>query len=443
MDGHALDRVGTNNPALTAPSQLLSGTHAQDNQDEPLSQFGFEQKQLRPTWRNWRNVVRNFSPSWFSVTMGTGITSLIFIILPFKSDCLYWLSVAFFALNTILFFAALFISILRYVLYPEVWGAMIADSTNSLFLGTIPIGFSTLVESWIFLCAPYMGYWAVTFAWVCWIINCVVALAVTISLTILLISATHQQALHRITAAQLLPISATMVAAATGAEIAKFIQDPQVALGTLLASYVMWGMAMPLSMTVLVMYYTRLALHKLPPREVVVSSFLPLSPLGMGGYTILYLGTVSRDVFPRTQFFQGLPVAGEIFFILGAFIALTMWGFGLIWLCFALASIYKSRPFPFNMGWWGFTFPLGAFAISTIELGTQMPSLFFRILGTIFGMAVVLLWFVVTVGTVRGAVDGSLFMASCVMHASKKTKDEEEAGEEEEEVIEEGEVGKC
>lgn len=297
---------------------------------------------------------------------------------------------------------------------------MLNDSTNSLFLGTIPMGFATLIEAWIFLCVPYWGSWAVTFAFVCWIIDCIVAVAVTISLTVLLISATHQQALHRITAAQLLPIAATIVASGTGAEIANLLPNSEQALGALIASYVMWGMSTPLAMTVLVMYYTRLALHKLPPREIVVSSFLPLGPLGMGGYTIMYLGVVSRKVFPRTELFHDLPIAGDMFYILGVFIALIMWGFGLTWLCFALASIYKARPFPFNMGWWGFTFPLGVFAVSTIEFGVQMPSLFFKVLGTILSITVILLWCVVAIGTVRGAWDGRLFHAPCLANLPKK-----------------------
>jgi tellurite resistance protein TehA-like permease len=200
------------------------------------------------------------------------------------------------------------------------------------------------------------------------------------------------------------------------------LPNPQHALGTLLASYVMWGMSTPLAMTVLVMYYTRLALHKLPPREIVVSSFLPLGPLGMGGYTIMYLGSVSRDVFPSTQFLSSSPIAGDIFYILGLFIALIMWAFGLTWLCFALASIWKTGSFPFNMGWWGFTFPLGVFAVSTIELGLQMPSLFFRVLGTVLSVAVILLWCVVATGTVRGAWDGRLFNAPCLANLPKRVE---------------------
>ncbi|OCL13951.1 hypothetical protein AOQ84DRAFT_351743 [Glonium stellatum] len=435
MDEHKLERLASDNPAMTMPAnQTVSREKLQrqvsKNQPIKSSNPSGDQEiviekspqQLTKYDVGWRRVVRNFSPSWFSVTMGTGIVSLLLITIPFKARWLYWISVLFFVLNTLLFFSAFLTSILRYTLYPEIWFVMIADETNSLFLGTIPMGFATLVECWIFLCVPYWGAWSITFAWACWMIDCVAAAAVTVSLTVLLISKSDQQPLHRITAAQLLPIAATIVAAGTGAEVAGVLQNSDHALGTLIASYVMWGMATPLAMTVLVMYYQRLALHKLPPREVVVSSFLPLGPLGMGGYTILYLGKVSREVFPRVEFFHNLTIAGDVVYILGVFVALIMWGFGLMWLAFALATIYKSRPFPFNMGWWGFTFPLGVFAVSTIEFGVEMPSLFFRVLGTIFGVAVIILWMVVVTGTAKGAWSGKLFYAPCLANLKKEEK---------------------
>lgn len=75
--------------------------------------------------------------------------------------------------------------------------------------------------------------------------------------------------------------------------------------------------------------------------------------------------------------------AGSIFYTVGFLGALILWSFGLVWLFFALASIVRSKTFPFNIGWWGFTFPLGVFATCTCEMGMELPSKFFRILGTV------------------------------------------------------------
>lgn len=365
----------------------------------------------------WRRVVRNFSPSWFSATMGTGIVSLLLITIPFQATWLYWLSVVFFVLNAFIFTAFFTISVLRYTLYPKIWTVMIRDPTNSLFLGTIPMGFATLIESWYLLCCPYWGHWSVILAWAAWMLDSVAAVAITVSLMFMLISESHQNQLDRITAAQLLPIAATIVASGAGAEVAELLMrigSLDHALGTLITSYVMWGMSMPFALTVLVMYYQRLALHKLPSREIIVSSFLPLGPLGMGGYTIFYAGKVARELLPQVELLNQVPVAGDILYVMGMLIALLMWGFGLVWMVFALATIWSSRPFPFNMGWWGFTFPLGVFAVSTITFGVEMPSLFFKVLGTIFSVAVIMLWCVVAAGTARGAWSGKLLYAPCL-----------------------------
>ncbi|CAI7635993.1 unnamed protein product [Penicillium viridicatum] len=322
--------------------------------------------------------------------MGTGIVSVLMTLIPFDGPVLHYLSIIFFLLNTVLFTLAFIASILRYALYPEIWKVMIQDPTNSLFLATIPMGFATLIEMWVFLCVPIWGEWAKTVAWALWIIDMVAAASVTLSLSFILISQRYITSLDRITALQLLPIAASIVAAGTGAEIAIILPDKQHALGTLLVSFILWGMGTPLAIAVLVIYYKRLAVHNLPPRELIVSCFLPLGPLGFGGFGILYIGKVTRVLLEDSQFLD--PIAGQVAYVLGVFVSLAMWSFGLIWLVFALATVLYSSPFPFNMGWWGFTFPLGVYAANTIELGVEMDIIFFKVLGTTLSGFVLLLW---------------------------------------------------
>lgn len=95
------------------------------------------------------------------------------------------------------------------------------------------------------------------------------------------------------------------------------------------------------------------------------------------------LGVTAQDIFPKTHTLEG--AAGPTFYTMGFLIALVMWAFGLVWLFFAIASIVRCRKFPFNLGWWGFTFPLGVYAISTCQLGRELPSRFFAVLGTVRG----------------------------------------------------------
>lgn len=228
--------------------------------------------------------------------------------------------------------------------------------------------------------------------------------------------AVHESPLHTMTAAWLLPIVATIVAGASGGIVAAIIPNHREALITVITSYVLLGTGLPLALTVLVIYFLRLTTSTLPPNEVIVSTFLPLGPLGQGGFGIQQLGKVSMTLFHQTNTFpeSTLVYAGDVFYLFGFLVAIFLWGFGLVWLFFALATIYHSKHFPFNMGWWGFTFPLGVYATSTISISQELPSGFFRVLATIFSLSVVALWIVVSVGTIHKAVTGEIFYAPCL-----------------------------
>lgn len=105
--------------------------------------------------------------------MGTGIVSILLNTLPYNGRWLYWISVVIFALNVLLFAIFLFLSVLRYVLYPEIFPALVTHPTQSLFLGTFPMGLATITNMICFVCVPAWGAWASYVAWGLWIGNVV------------------------------------------------------------------------------------------------------------------------------------------------------------------------------------------------------------------------------------------------------------------------------
>jgi tellurite resistance protein TehA-like permease len=50
---------------------------------------------------------------------------------------------------------------------------------------------------------------------------------------------------------------------------------------------------------------------------------------------------------------------GDIFYLIGLLTGLILWGFALVWFVVAIIMIATAATFPFNMGWWGFIFPVG------------------------------------------------------------------------------------
>jgi tellurite resistance protein TehA-like permease len=127
--------------------------------------------------RGWRRIVRNFTPSWFAVNMGTGIVSILLHNLPYNGPWLQYISYIFFALNVALFVLFLLLSLLRYTLYPRIWKAMIRHPAQSLFLGCFPMGLATIINMICFVCIPNWGgeWWRV--AWALWWIDTAVASA--------------------------------------------------------------------------------------------------------------------------------------------------------------------------------------------------------------------------------------------------------------------------
>lgn len=211
-------------------------------------------------------------------------------------------------------------------------------------------------------------------------------------------------------ASWLLPIVATIVASATGSYVADVLKNDQHALWTIITSYILWGCGVPVAMMMLVIYFQRLIIYGMPPKEALMSDFIPLGPLGQGSAAILQLGQDAMKLFGRNDFIPMAPMAGQFFYVAGILMSLVMWGFGLVWLFYAVASMSHNK-IPFNLGWWAIIFSLGVYTVATTTLAKEMPSLFFKVLGTIISVIVVLLWIMVSVGTIRATVSGQLFKA--------------------------------
>ncbi|KAL6360218.1 hypothetical protein LRP88_05921 [Fusarium phalaenopsidis] len=347
--------------------------------------------------RGWRRVVLGFTPSWFTVTMGTGITSILLHNLPYNGRWLYWISVVIFCLNILLFLLFLCISVVRYTMFKGLWSETLRNPAQAVFLGTFPMGLSTIINMIVFVCVPAWGDRAAVFAWALWWIDIVLAVACNFYIPYAIM--------------QTPGVIADIVASATGAIVANVLPNEQHALWTVIISYILWGTGVSTAMLILAMYYNRLMFHDVPPKEMIVSSFIPLGPLGQGAAGIQLLGQVSLKLFKSNNFIPAAPLAAQFFYVAGTLIALLMWGFGLMWLFFALAALYRRRRFPFNLNWWAFTFPLGVYAVATTTLAQELPSVFFKVLGTILSVIETMLWIMVAVGTVWYSLNGRLFQS--------------------------------
>ncbi|RWQ91213.1 voltage-dependent anion channel-domain-containing protein [Paecilomyces variotii] len=101
-----------------------------------------------------RTAERNFSPLWFSVSLGTGMASMLLSQLPYNTRGVQLASLALFVLNILVFVTILAISMCRYILYLQALRGVIEDREQILSLPLIPMAYSTLINMITFVLVP-------------------------------------------------------------------------------------------------------------------------------------------------------------------------------------------------------------------------------------------------------------------------------------------------
>jgi len=372
--------------------------------DRPLQQA------LRPTAKPFREIIRNFTPNWFTVTMGTGALALTLNQFPFPVPGLRELGTSLWLLNIVLFVGFSLLYAARWALFFDEAKRIFRHPVMSMFFGAVPMGLATIVNGFINFGVHLLGEKAILIAHALWWVDA--ALSVACGLVIPYFMFTRQDhGIEKMTAIWLMPIVAAEVAAASGALLAPHLPAPD-AFTVLVLGYALWAFSVPLAMSILVILVLRLAVHKLPERDVGASAWLALGPIGTGALGLVLLGGDAPAVFAA----NGLAGVGDVAFGLGVIGGLMLWGYGAWWLALAtLKTIrYVREGLPFNLGWWGFTFPLAVYTLATLALARVTHFSAFAVLGAVMAAAIAVLWTIVAAGTARGAWHGTLFVAPCL-----------------------------
>jgi C4-dicarboxylate transporter/malic acid transport protein len=362
-----------------------------------------------------REAIRQFTPNWFAATMGTGILALALGQLPWPVPGLAQLGRALWLFNILLFVVCTAMYSARWVLFFHEARQIFGHSTVSMFFGTIPMGLATLVNGLVQYGSPWWGSTAIAWAHALWWLDVAMALACGVLIPFMMFTR-QQHSIDQMTAVWLLPVVAAEVAAASGGAIAPHLAEAGAQFNMLITSYVLWAYSVPVALSILVILLLRLALHKLPHASMAASSWLALGPIGTGALGMLLLGNDAPAVFAA----HGMPGVGEVAAGIGVVTGVLFWGLGLWWMVLAglITARYLKAGIAFNLGWWGFTFPLGVYGLATLKLGAVLDLLFFDVLGTVLIACLVVMWAVVAVKTTVGAYRGSLFVSPCIAMSS-------------------------
>ncbi|KAK0504623.1 voltage-dependent anion channel [Armillaria luteobubalina] len=376
--------------------------------------------------KTFKDVVRHFAPAWFAVIMGTGAISTLFHAFPYGtgSQGLRIMTLIFFFLNLCLFITFCAISIVRYITFPDIWGIMIRHPVQSLFTGTYPMGAITILNIAVSLIHEDYGFGGKPFLyvlWAFWWLDVISSFLCCFGVMHFMITA-QKHSLESMTSVWLLPVVTLIVASSGGGVIAPSLYKYSLnhAVITATFSIFMVSIGLTIALMMLTVYLLRLIVHGLPAGAGITSVFLPLGPTGQAGYSILLLGQFFKSVLPLhygNSELLNAEATGATIHVICTIISLILWSLASMWLFFAVLgvqNVLRQTRIPFKVQVWGIIFPNGVYANLTLNLASTFDSPFFRVWGSIYSVATLIVWCLVASRTVMLAWNKQIFEAPCL-----------------------------
>lgn len=343
--------------------------------------------------------------------MGTGILSLMLGQFSVLVPAAHGPAVALWLVDCVVFCVCSVMFVLRAVLFPETIRPLFHHDAQSMFAGAVPMGLATVVNGFVAFGDPLFGTAAFAIAHILWWADALLAVVSGLLIPFLMFTEQHHE-LDRMSALWLLPIVACEVTAASAAQVAPHTGSGAEAV-LVVTGLILWAFSVPAALGVLTILFLRLALHRIPPKELGISGWLALGPLGTGSLSLVLLASAVQPVLVRTP----LAPLGPAFSAIGIVGGLMLWGYGAWWWALGIASTlyHARRELPFNMGWWALTFPLGVYTAATYAIAGALHSKPFESIAIGLTILLAVLWSVVSIKTAVGIYDGDLFRAPCLV----------------------------
>ncbi len=352
---------------------------------------------------NLSKVIKNFTPDWFTLNMGTGI---VFVVINniHKNLFIYQheISKIFWIMDSIFFvlFSILFLS--RIILFTNTIKNILLHPVQSMFLGAIPIALVSISEGFLAFKVSFLGFSPFEISFYLWIIDVVFAITVALVVPFFMFTTKDKHSLESMTALWLMPIVPPGAAALAGGVLSKYFIGDNASL-FLTINYLLWMLTTPLVFSILAIFILRLTSHKLPDKTMAATSWLSLGSLSIASLGILLLGESAKIVF------SGLM--GNFLYKFSYITGLLIWAYCFWWyaISWLMTLKYFKEGLPFSMGWWAFTFPIGVFAAATLQLWHLNHYEIFKIAGFLFTVQLMIFWVIVFMKTIPGILSGELF----------------------------------
>lgn len=268
-NGHA------NGSAMT-PAQ--TNRESQDDVHESTKEGNGQLKDtITITKGRWESAVETFAPIWYTVSMNTGILSILYHQLPYGARWLRICSTIMFIFNIIIFTTVTLIHLIRLCRYPKSWLRQTSDPQEACMWACAPIALFT-ISAQIGLTvsqASWGGHpWTIV-AYVFWWFNQTWMFSMGPIIYTFLMKSERFRNGPVLAAIVLAPVG-TATASVVGATIITYSADvsPRLAVPVIIWGYMLLGIGGLLGLLAYAVILSQLFRNGIPPGAAVVSMFL-------------------------------------------------------------------------------------------------------------------------------------------------------------------------
>ncbi|MER5485845.1 TDT family transporter [Streptomyces sp. NPDC002812] len=352
-----------------------------------------------------RDAFRHLGPNWFASVMGTGIVANAAASLPLRFPGMRAAATVVWAGAALLLLALCAAWAVHWARHRDNARSHGAHPVMSQFYGAPPMALMTVGAGTLLLGKDVIGLdAAVAVDWALWLTGTVLGLLAAFAVPYRMITrrAAEPDAAF---GGWLMPVVPPMVSAAMGAFLIPYAGAGQLRLTMILACLAMFGISLIAAFLIITMIYSRLVHHPAPAAGTVPTLWIVLGPLGQSVTAAGLLANAAPSALPA-PYAQGLQVFALVF-------GVATWGFAMLWLAIAAAVTVRtarSGGLPFNLTWWGFTFPVGTCVTGSTVLAARTGADLFIWAAVALYVLLVAAWAVVGLRTARGALRGTLFL---------------------------------
>ncbi|KAK0887025.1 Plasma membrane sulfite pump involved in sulfite metabolism [Friedmanniomyces endolithicus] len=372
------------------------------------------------SWDDWRERIITADPSWFTVSMGTGVCTQLLTHFPYPAQWLKTLAYVFWIADICMFAFFMVLGLLRAFMYPHVAKNVLDDFSQTSYLGAIAVAFETIILGIVSFYSRHQSamYVAEAMDW----IASAMSLFVAFGGVFFMYQRQKQHSFQDVNGTWFLIFIPCVVDSTVGGAISPYLAY-QNSVTVLLTSFLMWSLGLGMSLVILSLYLWRLMSNQLPPREAIISTFVPVGPFGMGAYSIQQLAVGLASQIKQHKFNLERPpeppndaaiaaTIAEGIHWLGILVALVQLGLASFLLIEACFSVYAKVLKTFNVGYWSFVFPCGVYSNAWNAMSLDLRNNGMRGWGATCSTATVMLWlFCGLISFYKGVWQGKLFFA--------------------------------